>query len=333
MKKYNVCVIGTGHIANKFHIPAFKKEVRINKIILVDKNKSKLLKTAKKFKIKCFYLNFKDAVKKEKIDFVNICTPPSTHTYFINEAIKNKLHLFVEKPFVLKKKNFFEILKMIKRYKLRCQCAYHQRFRPISNEIKKILKKNQIGKVYYVNVINRKFRGIPKHSVYFSKKKYSGGGPLVDLGSHYFDLIGWFLNFPKVRSFSNYLFNDISLQKNEKKYLPFKKFDNEELAVGNVKFNNGCLLNFELSYVLNTDREFSKIEIFGTKGYISWPDGKLIQIKTNKKMFRKLKNEKFLASNRQVEKFVDELSGKFSIKNIKQIGFTVNLIQKLYNFK
>ena len=81
-------------------------------------------------------------------------------------------------------------------------------------------------------------------------------------------------------------------------------------------------MNFELSYVLNTDREFSKIEIFGTKGYISWPDGKLIQIKTNKKMFRKLKNEKFLASNRQVEKFVDELSGKFSIKNIKQIGFT-----------
>ena len=332
MKKYNVCVIGTGHIANKFHIPAFKKEVRINKIILVDKNKSKLLKTAKKFKIKCFYLNFKDAVKKEKIDFVNICTPPSTHTYFINEAIKNKLHLFVEKPFVLKKKNFFEILNMIKRYKLRCQCAYHQRFRPISNEIKKILKKNQIGKVYYVNVINRKFRGIPKHSVYFSKKKYSGGGPLVDLGSHYFDLIGWFLNFPKVRSFSNYLFNDISLQKKEKKYLPFKKFDNEELAVGNVKFNNGCLLNFELSYVLNTDREFSKIEHLNQRIYFK-ARRKLIQIKKNKKMFRKLKNEKFLASNRQVEKFVDELSGKFSIKNIKQIGFTVNLIQKLYNFK
>ena len=23
--KYNVCVIGTGHIANKFHIPSFKK--------------------------------------------------------------------------------------------------------------------------------------------------------------------------------------------------------------------------------------------------------------------------------------------------------------------
>ena len=65
-------------------------------------------------------------------------------------------------------------------------------------------------------MINRKFRGIPKHSVYFSKKKYSGGGPLVDLGSHYFDLIGWFLNFPKVRSFSNYLFNDISLQKKRK---------------------------------------------------------------------------------------------------------------------
>ena len=58
-----------------------------------------------------------------------------------------------------------------------------------------------------------------------------------------------------------------------------------EFLPKNVKFNNGCLLNFELSYVLNTDREFSKIEIFGTKGYISWPDGKLMLIKANKKMF------------------------------------------------
>ena len=331
--KYNVCVIGTGHIANKFHIPSFKKSKKINKIILVDKNNDNLVNTARKFKIKSIYPTLKDAIKKEKINFVNICTPPSTHRYFINEAIKNKLHLFVEKPFVLKHKNFVEIFEKIKKYKLKCQCAYHQRFRPISREIKKILKKKEIGKVYYIKIINRKFRGIPKHSKYFSSKKYSGGGPLIDLGSHYFDLVGWLLNFPKISKFSNYMFDNIFAQKKEKKYLPFKKFDNEELAVGNIKFKNGCLLNFELSYVLNTNKEFSKIEIFGTKGYISWPDGVQILIKKNKKMFKKIKFKKFLASNRQVENFIDCLPKKFSFENLKHIGFTVNLIQKLYDFK
>ena len=38
IKKFNICIIGTGHIANKFHIPSFKKNKKVNKLILVDKN-------------------------------------------------------------------------------------------------------------------------------------------------------------------------------------------------------------------------------------------------------------------------------------------------------
>ena len=67
--------------------------------------------------------------------------------------------------------------------------------------------------------------------------------------------------------------------KSEKNYLPFKKFDAEELSVGNVRFENGCLLNYELSYVLNTKVDTSFIEIFGSKGSIKWPLGELIEIK------------------------------------------------------
>jgi len=48
MKKYNVAIIGTGLIANKFHIPAFKKNKQVNELILFDINRENLSKTSKK---------------------------------------------------------------------------------------------------------------------------------------------------------------------------------------------------------------------------------------------------------------------------------------------
>ena len=66
---------------------------------------------------------------------------------------------------------------------------------------------------------------------------------------------------------------------------------------------------------------------------MAWRSGRQILIKKNKKMFKKIKFKKFLASNRQVENFIDCLPKKFSLENLKHIGFTVNLIQKLYDFK
>ena len=332
-KNYNICVLGSGHIANKFHIPSLINNKKIKKIVLCDNNIINLKKTAKKFKIKSFYTNFNKMIKNENIDILNICTPPTLHYQHILKAIKNNLHVFVEKPFVTNLDQFSKIKKLLKNKKIHCYCAYHQRSRPISEEIKKLLKKNKIGKVYYINIVNRKFRGIPKHSKYFSSKKYSGGGPLIDLGSHYFDLVGWFLNFPKIAKISNYCFKNITSMKSEKNYLPFKKFDGEELSVGNVRFENGCLLNYELSYVLNIKEDTSFIEIFGSKGSIKWPLGELIEIKRNKKMIKRIKYKNDLASNKQTKYFINNLSKKFYINSLDQIGFTVNLIKKLYKFK
>ena len=53
--------------------------------------------------------------------------------------------------------------------------------------------------MYYINIVHRRFRSIPKHSNVFSQKKLSGGGPLIDLGWHYFDLVFWMLKFPKTK--------------------------------------------------------------------------------------------------------------------------------------
>ena len=47
MKKFNVGVVGVGHIANAFHIPSFIKNKSVKKIYIFDVKKENLKKTSK----------------------------------------------------------------------------------------------------------------------------------------------------------------------------------------------------------------------------------------------------------------------------------------------
>ena len=69
MKKYNVAVIGSGSIANKFHIPAFKK-IKIKEVILFDINKKNLKISSRIHKIKSVYSNFEKMLSKKKLIFL-----------------------------------------------------------------------------------------------------------------------------------------------------------------------------------------------------------------------------------------------------------------------
>ncbi len=331
MIKRKLAIIGFGHIAKKFHFPIWKNIKSITDIFLVDKNKSSF-KNFNKKKVKKVYTNSKKLYKLEKIDISAICTPPAMHFQNILDAIKNNTHTIVEKPFLIKYKDFLKIKKIKKKNKI-ITCAFHQRFRPVSQKIKEIIEKKLIGEIYLINIKKINFNSIPKQSPYFSKKKYSGGGPLIDYGSHYFDLISWFLNFPKIKKTDCYTIKKLVKIKKDKKLLPFKKFDNEEFATGQILFTNRCLVNFELGYRLNASKDITEIKIYGTKGMINWPNGELYKLQNSilKKQKNLLSKQK-LASNEQIKNFLLSIKNKNKLLvKFDEIGYNIKLIESLYN--
>ena len=284
MIKKKLAIIGFGHIAKKFHFPIWKNIKDVTNIYLIDKKKSIFKNYYKKNKI--FY-DSKKLYKFKKIDISAIYTPPAMHFKNILDAIKNNTHAFVEKPFVTKYKDFLKIKNLKNKNKI-ITCAFHQRFRPVSKKIKQIIEKKLIGEIYFITIRKLNFNSIPKQSHYFSQKKFSGGGPLIDFGSHYFDLVSWYLNFPKIKKLTCHTTDKLIKDNKLKELLPFKKFDNEEFASGQILFKNNCLVNFELGYRLNVPEDLTEIKIYGTKGMINWPKGELYQLKNT--ILRKKKN-------------------------------------------
>ena len=329
--KLRIGVLGVGHIAENFHIPAINRNKNIELVAICDVNKKRISKIRKKFKVKKTYFKFNKMLLKENLDAVLISTPPKSHKKDILDAVKNKVNILVEKPFVKNLKDFKDLKKNFSSYKQYVQCALHQRYRPISIAAKSIIEKKILGELYFINIIHRSFRGIPKHSEVFSKKILSGGGPLIDLGSHYFDLLSWILNFPKINNSDCTIFKEIFKNNNSKKHLPFNYFDNEEMAVGNMKLKNKILVNFELGYANNLSNEKIKIEFFGTKGSYTWPNENYQILRKNKLFKKRFNLEKGLASDKQIGAFCKNIIlKKNSNRNLKQYEYIVKLIDNLY---
>tara|TARA_B100000579_G_C22844764_1_gene863682 strand:- start:1234 stop:2148 length:915 start_codon:yes stop_codon:yes gene_type:complete len=116
----------------------------------------------------------------------------------IEYLIKNKKNIMVEKPFLINtEKLFIKLKKLILQNKIVFYTAYNHRFEPHIVELKKLLKRGVIGKIYYTNFFygNGTAKLVKK-----DKFKDSGNGIIDDLGSHIIDLC-FFLYGDKIKNF------------------------------------------------------------------------------------------------------------------------------------
>lgn len=186
MKKTNVAIIGCGNIAGNYqlndklpitHVKAYLEIKNINIIAVSEKNKSKLLKFKKKWKIKHCYQDYEQMIKSHKIDIISICVPQKLHYKIIYFCYKNNIKkIFCEKPFCSNLKEIKKISKLLSKNFL-ITINYFRRWNEDLNFLrKKIIKKNY---------------GIIKNVEFHYTKD------LLNNGSHLIDLCFYFFGRPK----------------------------------------------------------------------------------------------------------------------------------------
>ena len=109
---------------------------------------------------------------------------------------------------------------------------------------------------------------------WFTDKRASGGGPILDIGVHRIDAAWYLMGNPKpVRVsavVSNKLgeFETLGVQRWQGTPYPDNRNDTEDFGAGVIHFENGAMLAFEAAWALNgPDLQFT--QLFGTKGGIT----------------------------------------------------------------
>jgi predicted dehydrogenase len=184
-----------------------------------------------------------------------------------------------EKPIALNATEAQKIVDAKNRYQKKLMVALNNRFTNESYFVKKYAQAGLFGEIYHANCGWRRVRGIPGKGSWFTNKKLSGGGPLIDLGVHFIDLAMFFMGNPKPLSVSASTYSKFAENnsKNSWTYGSIGKgiYDVEDFAAGMIRVEGGATIDFEFSWASNIDKEYNYYELLGTKGGASFKDGKL----------------------------------------------------------
>ena len=136
-------------------------------------------------------IDYQEMLDDTEIDLIDICTPNNLHYPIFKAALEAGKHIYCEKPLALTLEEAEEMLRLAESSDCIIQLAFNYRFIPAIMKAKQLIDEGFLG-----DVIN--FRTQYLHTGYLNPEKpiswrlsqdISGGGALVDLGSHVIDLM------------------------------------------------------------------------------------------------------------------------------------------------
>ncbi|MCK4308247.1 Gfo/Idh/MocA family oxidoreductase [candidate division WOR-3 bacterium] len=273
MEKVKIGIIGAGGIVQYAHIPCFQKLGDVEIVAICDPNEPKLKEVAEKSDIPQKFTDYQKLLSQEEIDAVIVCTPNAFHKEQAVAALKNGKHVLCEKPIALNSKEAGEMLKTAEEKNKKFMAAFCHRFDNTTQFLKKSIDRGEFGEIYYAKANYLRRRGVPGLGGWFTTKKLSGGGPLIDVGVHMLDTAIWLMGSPDPVTVSGSTYNKFKEQAINGGWPPSCSrtgdkypgtFDVEDLATSFIKFANGATLFLEASWSGNSEQGLF-LSLFGAK--------------------------------------------------------------------
>lgn len=136
------------------------------------------------------------------------------------------------------------------------------------------LKEEKLGEIKSIEAGWLRRSGVPRPGTWFTNRKFSGGGVLVDLGSHVMDICLMLLGNRNPQNYE--LITSICNQEKMKETGAaewFKSRDNskyemdvEDTAIANVKYEDGVTLFVKLSWLAPIEADCTYFRVTGAKG-------------------------------------------------------------------
>ncbi|HVN49271.1 MAG TPA: Gfo/Idh/MocA family oxidoreductase [Bacteroidota bacterium] len=197
-------ILGMGKIAQTGHMPAYHSaalEQSISIAAAVEPNLQSRAIALQQFPQLKFYDTLEQALNHEQADFVDICTPPHTHSAFIAQLLSHQQNILCEKPFAIDEPSARMLAALLKSRSDVIFMGCHQyRFSPVWKQFydfKKTFSEHDRFVLQFDVYRTEADPGLKIGSeVWRTDKKISGGGILADTGVHYLYLCYWLFGKP-----------------------------------------------------------------------------------------------------------------------------------------
>src|SRR3984893_6863487 len=272
MRKLNFGIIGAGW-PGQMHALALRACQGTSLYACADVEDERRVAFANDYAPEKTYGDYQDLLQDRHVDAVIICLPNFLHFPASLAALEAGKHVLCEKP---PTRNAAEMKLLRDEAAPRKLIYYFGRqflFTPAMRAAKNVIEAGRLGNIYYAKAIFVRSRGIPVGiGHWFTEKKRSGGGALIDIGIHALDAVWYLMGTPRPMSISAKVFRNFAHLTN------VPTFDVEDAAYAFIRFANDAVVQLETSWAGNLTedlpprkyfgQELVNSTIYGTKGSV-----------------------------------------------------------------
>lgn len=181
-RQLRIAQIGAGGIG-RTHAASFKgmKGAELAAIVDLDEARAKALQDT--HAIPSFYSDYREVLKRDDIDIVNICLPTWLHEEIAIAAAQAGKHILCEKPMTLTIESAERMLEAADKAGVKLMVAFCRRFDNEWLKMRELIQAGALGKGLVWRSLHARRGG---HQPWFVQKG-RGEGPLMDGAIHNFD--------------------------------------------------------------------------------------------------------------------------------------------------
>ena len=203
-------------------------------------------------------LDSSEVLDNSLLDGVVIATPSALHAEQALQALNNNLAVFCQKPLGRNAAEVQELIEASEKADRLLAVDLSYRYTEAFQAIHSLITSGDIGKVYAVDLVFHNAYGPDKS--WFYDIKQSGGGCVMDLGTHLIDLAMWTLDFPETEVVNRSLYSKGKLlQKHEEQV--------EDFASVNLLTSCGTSISLQCSWNVSAGCDaVIEAKFYGTNG-------------------------------------------------------------------
>lgn len=312
MKKIRIGFIGTGGISN-LHGDQLTQLDNVEIVAVTDPNENNRKRFLQKYGLKdaSEHTSHLEMLEQASLDAVVICSPHTLHFQQAMDVMNHGCHVLIEKPMACSKKEAEELIDTAEKLGKVLQVSYQRHFEPAFMYIRDAIANGEIGKLTSVTASLYQSWGYGPDRAWRRNPALSGGGMLMDSGSHICDVLLWTTGLTPI---------EVTAQ--IEKHHSAVELD----SFSAIRFNNGVVAGLN---IVGLAPFWHETYFFcGDKGAIFYDNGKVTLHPLRAKPISPELPEK---TTNQDKSFIDAILGKHEVKVPGKFAKeVVNLTEMIY---